>query len=139
MGKFNAGTAVEVLEYDFTDYVPDCKGSIPEPSTEQLDAYFNAIRDLAKNVQNLRAKAERAEHAEDNELSNDEVDAILAEMDDLSISKYTGEMTVAIADLCSGQPSKEQIEALPFRVKQAFLQWVTGEFRPEAGAPTSRG
>lgn len=136
MGNFNAATAVEALTWDFTAFVPGSKGTIPEPPTELLDAYMREVRDMAKEVQALKGKVEGAQASKDaGDLTDEEVDAILAEMDDISIAKFQMQMAGAIARLTQGQPSEPDIVALPHRVKQAFMQWITGEFRAEAKTP----
>ena len=44
------------------------------------------------------------------------------------------------ADLCSGQPSKEQILTVPMRRRQMFYQWLQAEvMSPEAATPGGNG
>lgn len=144
MGKFVAETSVEALEYDFAKYLPDdpdAVGVIPEPTTGQLEAYFNSMRAMASKIRDLQQKVKglEAQSKSGEEVDNDEMERVLAEMDELSFAEYQGDMVAAVSDLCSNKPTVDQIGALPFRVKQAFIQWITGEFRPEAQAPTTRG
>lgn len=137
MGTFVAATAVEPLGYDFTAFGGP-QGTIPEPSSGQVDAYMAAIRDMAKEVAALKAKVESAEaeaKASGEEMTSEQIDEILGSMDDITIEKYQGQMADAIHNLTSGTPSADEIKALPHRVKQAFMQWITSEFRAEAGAP----
>jgi ATP phosphoribosyltransferase len=132
MSKFNAATAVESLEYDFTAYGGEA-GLIPEPSTDQIDQFFTDLRNIVKQVQGLKAQAESAKSGE---MTQEQMDEVLAAMDDVSIKKFQTEMTEAVSALCSNQPSVEQITKLPYRVLQAFIQWVSGEFRPKANTMT---
>lgn len=143
MGKFVAETAVEALEYDFTKYVDGdgAAGIIPEPSTSQLEEYFDSMKSMVKGIRDIQSKAKDVEEAQKagEDVSDEEMDKVLAEMDEISFSNFQNEMARAVSRLCSNQPSEDQISKLPFRVKQAFIQWITGEFRPEGQAPTTRG
>lgn len=135
MAKFNAATAVESLDYDFTAYKPDAVGVVPEPTTKQIQAYFDAVRNIAKTMQSLKSDVEQANSGN---LPDEEVAAILSKMEELDIATYQDEMKDATVALCSGTPSREDLDVLPFRVLQAFMQWITGEFRPEGGAAIMR-
>lgn len=139
MGTFNAATAVEQLDYDFEAYGGG-KGTIPEPTTGQMEAYFNEIREIAANARKLQESAKKMqERGNDAEaLSDEETQEILAAMDSFSLQQFQSQMSAAIARLCSDSPSEEQLSKLPHRVLQAFMKWISGEFRPEAGAATTR-
>lgn len=134
MPKFDAGTQVEELEWDFTKYNGE-HGVIPEPTTAQIKTYFNDVREVAKQVQGLRLQAEKAETGD---LSDEETAEILASMEQLDMEKFQGEMKDALAKLCSGFPGRAQLDLLPHRILQAFMQWVTEQFRPEAQTATTR-
>ena len=135
MATFNAGTAVEELDYDFTKYSVDCRGPIPEPTSKQMQTYFKAIRAIAVSVQKLKSDALAAQAGE---MSDEKVAEVLATMEDLDIETFQDSMKDAITALCSGSPSRVDLDTLPFRVLQAFMQWVSGEFRPEGEAATTR-
>lgn len=129
MAKFNAGTAVEALEYDFTEYVPGCEGIIPEPSTEQIEQYFERAREVAKEVIGLRDKMQKVSGDNVEEMSEEEISAIVTDLESVNVSDMQNKMIALIADLCSQQPSAEHILALPFRVRQEFVKWVGAQFR----------
>lgn len=135
MAKFDAASAVEGLEYDFTKYVDGCEGVIPEPSTDQLEAYFKEMSDFAQSARALQNKAQGVQAGT---LAPEEIDEVLASMNEVSIAHFIDVLADAAGRLCSDQPSAEQIKGLPYRVLQAFIQWITGEFRPEGGAATTR-
>lgn len=141
MGKFVAATAVEALEFDFTKYEDGAEGVIPEPSTAQLETYFESMKEMVKGIRTLQSKAKSLTVSKEagEDVSDEEMDEILAEMDEVSFAEFQNEMAGAVAELCSQTPSTDLINKLPFRVKQAFIQWITGEFRPEGQAPTTRG
>lgn len=131
MPSFQAAGAVEPLEYDFTQYVPDAKGVIPEPTTGQIQDYFNSAREMAKEVQGIRAQADRVQAADGDAdaFSEEEIAEIVDQMENLDIGEYTGKVVTMVAALCSDQPNADQINALPFRVRQAFVKWVSAQFR----------
>lgn len=140
MTKFNAGTAVEAMEYDFSDYKDDegnplPSGIIPEPTTDQMEAYFNGVRNIAQSVRDTRMNVQdMREKAGSGDLSNEEMEKILASMDQVSIKKFQGEICDLLGSLCSDQPSAIVLGRLPYRVLQAFMGWIQGNLRPEAGA-----
>jgi len=67
---------------------------------------------------------------------------VLDALDDLDpedVVSLMGKMAGLYADLCSGDPSKAQIMALPLRVRQQFFTWLQTEvMSPEAGPGAGR-
>lgn len=119
MPNFDAGQ--EDLTYDFTKYVPDAKGVIPEPSSNQIAVFLETLRQVmpvtegsdGSVVLDVAALADRFKDSD-----GDEVEMILA---------------AAVSEVCSGTPTAEQVLALPYRVKARFYGWVIGTFlSPEA-------
>jgi hypothetical protein len=115
---FDAG-ANEDLWFTFKPYV-DHEGVIPEPSSDQIERLVELLRmvlptkevdgkttlDLAKLQETFEGK------------QSDEVEAIVNE---------------GIADVCSQFITADQIQALPYRVKQRFYGWLLGTLlSPEA-------
>lgn len=131
MAKFNAGTAVEAMEYDFTDY-GGSSGQIPEPTSKHVDVFFDRIKSLAQEVKRLQTGKQ-----DSSPISEVEAGDMLAAMDDLNLAEYEEALADAIADLCQGTPSGDEISKLPFRVRAAFMQWLIGELRPEAPRPAT--
>lgn len=122
---FKATEAVEELTYDFNPYVKE-SGTIPEPTVSQVDAFrrrlFEAFRGTGLDIESVRA----------GKIDLSQVDTLLETVDGLE-----AEMTSAVADLTGIAHST--LNALPARVKQAFMGWITGEFAsPEASAPATR-
>jgi len=127
---FDAGNAVEPLDFDFSAFVEDCKGTIPEPSQGALERFFDATREIG--TQAGVAALEQASSAS-------EVAGALATASEDVLDALTDKLVVAVADLCSGTPSLEQIQQLPFRVRQAFIDWLLGEITdPTKLNPASR-
>ena len=130
MPKFNAKDAVEPLEFDFAPFV-EAKGVVPEPTDEQVAEFYGNLGDQLKI-------ALGEERVKDLDLT-----------DPLQVGKLFMSLTVedhrkmydANLDLhaavCSGEPSREQLEALPFRLRQAFYGMVQGWLRPEASKPAT--
>lgn len=117
MPSFEAGK--DPLTYDFTKFIPDSKGEIPEPSSLQVETFFEMIRQLmpvamgedGKPKIDLGSIVKMAEDGEDiNEL-----------------------LLQAISDVCSNHPTVDEIAALPHRDKSRFIGWIVGTFfLPEA-------
>lgn len=117
MSKFNAATAVEALEYDFSAYSGG-EGVIPEPSTAQVDEFFKTLKDLYSHINP----------------DSDDKEAIeaLKAMGEDEANRIGDRLKDSLAALCSNSPSREDLDRLPFRVFSAFSGWLAGSLRPEA-------
>lgn len=127
MPSFNAGTVVEPLEWDFTKYKAG-KGVTPEPSDEQLSAFFKAMMAAAQTEGTAELQA-ITDAGEDQE----KMLAAIAALPEDALSGAKA-MIAPYAALCSGSPSEAQLAKLPPRVRFAFFTWLSGELRPEASA-----
>jgi hypothetical protein len=134
MSKFDAGIAVERLEYDFTAF-GGTAGVIPEPSTGTVQTFFDTLQALASEI---RGKMAGVEGKDLEEISEEEAADVVAQMDDNIAGEYQTKMNAAIAELCGGTPSLEEISGLPFRVLGAFTQWLTGELNPNRTPAASK-
>jgi hypothetical protein len=132
---FDAGAAVEALDWDFTGAGVKAKGTIPEPSDVTIGDFLDGLKKLYNDT---RAMVEAGEAA---------TDATPGEMLE-ALNSVTGAMFVdqmsriadLYAELCSNKPGKDQLLALPLRVRAKFYGWVMSEVvNPEAetGAGTS--
>jgi hypothetical protein len=125
MAAFNAGTVVEALDWTFEPFVA-AKGVIREPTDAQVAQYLKDITDLRAEV-----KAKVPDAPDDGDLV-DLTDAV-ADLDLDSIAELTGKMAGIVAALCSGEPSRETILALPPRRRVMFYGWLQQEvMSPEA-------
>lgn len=135
MAKFDAGNAVEAMEYDFTAF-GGSKGVVPEPESKQVDQFFRIARDLARE-----AKASQKEKGLDKieEMTDAEAAEVLAsvEVDDQS-EEYENRLSEAVGALCTNSPPAAEIKRLPFRVRAAFMSWLIGQLRPEAPRPATK-
>lgn len=130
MAKFNAADALEPLEYDFQPYVA-AKGTVPEPTDEQVADFYG---NMGKQLE-VALGAERV--------------AGVDLTDPMQVGRLFMSLTVedhrrmydANLDLhsavCGGQPSRDELAALPFRLRQAFYGMVQGWLRPEASKPAT--
>lgn len=120
---FNAAQAVSSLDYDFTAFSPGVKGTSPEPSSEQVIVMRQRIRDIFH-------------------LDDADPQALNAHLAGLSLEDYKlrdAEIAETYADVCSQQPSTEEILALPHRVQVAFIGYLSGELNtPTAGSSATR-
>lgn len=131
MSKFNAADAAEPLEYDLAPYAPDAKGTVPEPTDDQVAEFYAR---LGKQFENALG-AERLEGVD----MTDPVDVagVYMTLDADDHRKMYQALLDLHADVCSGSPSREAIEALPFRLRRAFYTAVQGWLRPEASRPAT--
>lgn len=142
MARFNAATAVETLDYDFTAFGGG-EGVIPEPSTGAVNRFFKDMKKLIKEVKKLQKAME------DVNLENEDEVAELPDLDeDDSTSEFQEQTLVLIAELCgakrdddgelikeSGTPSFNDLEKLPYRVLQEFSKWLMESIRPKKTTP----
>jgi hypothetical protein len=99
VSAFTVESAVEPLDYDFTPY--GGKGTIPEPTRDEVEAYREAVRGV------VQAKPT----PEDDEQSDEDRDRL----------------ATAVAALSKGTPSADEIRALPHRLRIAFARWLWSE------------
>lgn len=141
MAKFDAGTAVEALEWDFSAYGGD-KGVIPEPSTAQVNGFFKATKNLVKEVRRLSRDQEAPKPDLDpDKLTDEDLDMLTDQIEATGkiAEEYQAKTRELLAELCSDQPTADQLAVLPQRVLAAFSTWLIGELRPKREAPaTSR-
>lgn len=125
MSGFDAGTAVEPMDYDFTTVDGGKgKGVVPEPSTSEMKGFQKEFAQIMREGQKLEVSDEEALKMTDKEFA-----AFQKKTDDLG-----DRLDSAIARLCKDSPSVEEVSTLPFRVKTAFSQWLMNQFAPEGGA-----
>lgn len=118
---FQADKVVDPLDFDFSAFGGPV-GTIPEPTDQQI---FQLQEDLSAGLVAVGVPADQL----------DDMEAIAkatATLDRESQQTFLEAQTEALARLCGGEPTLEQIQALPFRIRAAFFGWLIGEFRPEA-------
>jgi hypothetical protein len=123
---FSAESVVEALDYSFLPYT-DAKGTIREPADKQIASFLTGVKKVVKESEDkLPETVDPADPS-----------SVMEALDDLDpedVVSLMGKMAGLYADLCSGDPSKAQIMALPMRVRQQFYVWLQSEvMSPEAG------
>lgn len=117
---FDAADSVDPLDWSFAPYV-DASGTVPEPTHEMVENLFAAIRGLAVAA-GIAPGASRREAIE-----------AFAAIPEKVQRKQTKATMDALIGFCQGSPSREQIEALPYRPLNAFVGWLVGQFAGDAG------
>lgn len=131
MAKFNAGTAVEAIEFDFTAFGGRA-GSIPEPSTDQVENFMAAITGLFAQYKGI------IDVAQGKEPTADEIAAMVEDFGDITSRDVQQAIADAIEQFSSGEPTAAEVMALPHRIQSAFLGFLLGEVNPEARAATTK-
>jgi hypothetical protein len=119
---FNSGTVVEPLDYDFTSH-KGRKGVIKEPSDKQIAEYMTGIKVLVKTLQ--EKLPEGMVGATDLAITD-----LMSAVDDLDpevVINFHQEMAGMFSRLCSGDPSKDELLALPIRIRVVFYAWLQRE------------
>jgi hypothetical protein len=151
--KFNAQTAAaEPLEYDFTSWGVDAKGSVPEPTREAMSTFLEFYDKIFGESQTAREEALRAQV---NEMQRQQEAAgkVVIEGDlpgadvveepepepvkpsrrsvrDLILGsdEAARQFSDAVAGLCQQKPSADEIWSLPQRIRMAFIDAAIGLF-----------
>lgn len=138
---FDAAQRITPLEYDFTTLNPVpagleyCKGTIPEPTATQLeefeDGYKSLFDYLAKRASANENEDTASEEAEQSFVSVTEaLEAWEARDKDLNLeerAKSNAAVRDMIVAVCSKEITPEQFDAIPARVRSAFIQWLVFE------------
>lgn len=162
MTSFNAADRLAVPTFNLRPYV-EADGTVPEPSLDQIEAYYNAAQaiavDTAKAYEELREGRLAGRRTAWQEAHPGEAlpgDADLPDEPMIRVAERlameqeaSGEIqrqsldrqVKALADLCSGTPSYEQLTTLAssaIRVFEAFQGYIEGFYSPEARAAATR-
>jgi hypothetical protein len=129
MPTFDAGDVVESLDWDFTKAGVKAKGTIPEPTDAQIGDFLDGLKKLYTDVQGSGLAPEIQEHATPEQMME-----ALAGVTGEAYVEFMAKIAGLFADLCSGKPGKDNLLALPMRVRVKFYGWVQSEVvSPEAG------
>lgn len=111
---FDAGKAVAALDWTFSPYLEDARGTIPEPTQAEFEAFMDALGEIAQ--------------LEDGEEPDEIASAVKTALaDDGLVKQFWPKVMDALEPICKGAPSREQLEALPARLRFAFFDWLTNE------------
>lgn len=170
MPKFD-GTRVDKLEFDFLspdDFrkaagLPDdapgvWAGTTPEPSQDQVAAFFAALADIQleaaqaedeviRDWQRTRREEFRAANPTST-LTDSELDTFLASDETVAVVRHRFQKVIqvrdaerrksadrihqAVAEFTSNRPGADVLAHLPARVVDGYVGWLAGQFSPEA-------
>lgn len=131
MAGFKAASAVDPFDYDFAPYA-DAKGVVPEPSDETVRGFYVGLGNALKNAlgDERTAGIDLSDPAELRKLQSAMTEDDMAKMQEAMLELH--------ASVCGGSPSLEQIEKLPYRLKQAFYGALQRWLSPEASRPAGK-
>lgn len=130
MPEFNADSIGGDIKYNFEKWNGP-KGVVPEPTRAQ-------VNNLMKSVTAAFKEAGLAPDTQEGEvLSPDQVADTMSKVDDDEMfEKLSNVLLDALSDICGGSPSREVLEALPYRPFQGFFGYLIGNLtNPESSAP----
>lgn len=129
MAKFDAATAVEAMEYDFTKY-DGSEGEIPEPTTGQMNDFMIGMRRVLAEARSLQP-AQSEKKPED--MTAEELGEMMDAMEDnmTQARQFNDKIVALTAEFCSGQPSQEDLAKLPMRVMRVFSKWLMLQINPK--------
>jgi hypothetical protein len=117
--KFSEETIGGELEYDFTKWGGP-KGTVPEPPRF-------AVNKLLKSIDVTFKELGLKDSDDTSELDVDDVAETMNTIDDEEkFVKLQEALLDALTDLCAGNPSREVLEALPYRPFQGFFGYLIG-------------
>lgn len=127
MPAFNAADVVEALEWDFHGAGVKAKGVTPEPTDRQIGDFLDGLKKLFEGSRELLPGDVSAAATPEQML-----EAMSAVTGDAFVDMMAG-IAGLFAELCSNKPTKDQLLALPLRVRVHFYGWVQSEVvNPEA-------
>lgn len=136
---FIAGDVTEPMDWDFTAFgTPEDKGTIPEPSAEDVDLFGRRYLGLLQELRQSLTEDENAiagettdeaakrivEHAAKPLMERIEEWATRTAVNRDDIVRVNAEMRRILADVCGGAPTLAQIELLPSRILRLFTAWL---------------
>jgi hypothetical protein len=131
MSGFDAAEAVESLDYDFRPHV-DAHGTVPEPSREELDHFWNGRRRILEDAGVSFTELESFDPLDPQ--SRRAIIEAFASIPEDKRKAMTPAALDNVARLTKGQPTRDELEALPGRLQDAFIGWLMGML----SNPTSR-
>jgi hypothetical protein len=127
MPKFDADSIDGDLEYDFSKWGGP-SGTVPEPPQ-------HAVRGLMKRISRVfKDSGLRKEDEEDNITPGEVAETMDRVEDDEMFEKLNIELLDALAMVCGGSPSKEELEKLPYRPFMGFFGYLIGNLTNPEGS-----
>ena len=131
MASFVLSEEVSSLEYNFEPYAG--KGTIPEPSSFQITSFRKGLAQMVE----FSARGEDMD-IDVEKMPPSEYAKRLSGLLREDTSEQDEKVLQMMADVCSNTPSYDDLCALPFRARQAFLGWIMGALIiPEVPRPAT--
>lgn len=127
MAKFDAATAVDPMEVDFSKYDGPV-GEIPEPSGPLVESFMDRIKAYRTKRGKLISEGMKLQESGDEEA----IDKWMESIPDEELKAESKELYAWTNEVTSGYLSVELMERLPPRVWGAFFKWFVGELSPKA-------
>lgn len=128
--NYNFDTLAKMKEYtnpDGTSMFPELVGvygTTKEPSDEAVQKMQRAFIDATKGLnpgEDVDPDDQRAVAKALNELPRE------------AFAKAEEDILSALAELCQGSPTRDQLAALPYRQKREYIKWLQGQLmNPES-------
>lgn len=132
MSRFDAATAVEAMEYDFTKYGGSV-GEIPEPTTGQMNDFMVGMRRLLAEYRSQMPTQDDDDEKDPRDMSSEELGQMMDSLEDnMALAAEFNEKSILLtAEFCSHQPSTDELSKLPMRVMRAFSKWLMQQINPK--------
>ena len=125
---FDAGE-IKQIKYNLRPYV-DAAGVVPEPDSPRLNKFIKRITLLSAATSEEGEAAEQLAKGGEPDLTKIDREELEKLLDQNAVAE--DELRQAVADLCNGSPTPEQIKNLPTRVFTAFFNYLLKKLSPEA-------
>lgn len=133
MPKFSADSIGGQIEYDFSTWGGPV-GVVPEPSRRQVKKFMDDIQQGFKEI-GLRTNKDSDSDTTTLEDVAETVDSIDAD-DEETFQRTADMLTKAVAEVCNGSPSFDDLAALHYRPFMGFFGYLIGELmNPEVSRP----
>jgi hypothetical protein len=118
MAGFVLSEEVSELDFNFEPY--GGSGKIPEPSAYQITRFKKGLAEL------VEMSATEDDNTKVDDMPTKEFAQRLSKLLSEDTSEQDTKVLHVIADVCSDNPSFDELEALPYRPRQAFFGWLVG-------------
>ena len=130
---FNVGD-VEALEYNFGEWGDGDTHPIKEPTGKQVRQFYKKLSQETGHAEEALLATIKPLDGETNEQTEKRLRAHQDELADEQV-RISGEsrhrVLAYLSEVCSGDPSIEQLEKLPERAQTAFLHYIRTELVPK--------
>lgn len=125
---FDAGE-IKQIKYNLRPYV-QADGIVPEPDSPRLNKFIKRVTLLSAATAEEGAAAEALSEGGEPDLTKIDREELEKLLDKNAVAE--DELRQAVADLCNGSPTPDQIKLLPTRVFTAFFNYLLKKLSPEA-------